>query len=62
MMKPTIPNTEEEVLDHFPHLLLVHNKAQMTDFTPANFKTMQNVGDEALFNLLVYFLNRCTES
>lgn len=43
MLKPTIPNPEEEISDHFPHLLLVQNKAQMSDFSPLNFKTMQEV-------------------
>ncbi|XP_018564800.1 protein SMG9 [Anoplophora glabripennis] len=41
MLKPTISNPEDELIEHFPHLLLVHNRAQMEDFTPAKFKIMQ---------------------
>lgn len=43
MLKPTIPNPDEEVSDHFPHLLFIQNKAQMSDFSPSNFKKMQQV-------------------
>ncbi|KAJ8935013.1 hypothetical protein NQ318_020659 [Aromia moschata] len=41
MLKPTISNPEDELIDNFPHLLLVHNRAQMEDFSPARFKIMQ---------------------
>lgn len=43
MLKPTISSMEEEVVDHFPHLLLVHNRAQMEDFTPKKFRVLQKV-------------------
>lgn len=43
MLKPTISNPEDEYVDYFPHLILMHNKAQMEDFTPARFKLMQQV-------------------
>ncbi|XP_023014695.2 nonsense-mediated mRNA decay factor SMG9 [Leptinotarsa decemlineata] len=43
MLKPTIPNPEDELTDYFPHLLLVHNRAQIEDFSPSKFKTMQEV-------------------
>ncbi|XP_057661425.1 nonsense-mediated mRNA decay factor SMG9 [Diorhabda carinulata] len=43
MLKPTIPNPEDELTDHFPHLMIVHNRAQMEDFSPTKFKTMQEV-------------------
>lgn len=48
MLKPTIPNPEEEITDHFPHLLLVHNRAQMSDFSPSKFKIMQQVSQPIL--------------
>lgn len=51
MLKPTIPNPEDEVSDHFPHLLLIQNKAQMSDFTPSNFKTMQQVSIQVKFRI-----------
>ncbi|XP_030767195.1 protein SMG9 [Sitophilus oryzae] len=41
MLKPTISNTEDEYSEHFPHLIMVHNRAQMSDFTPKQFKAMQ---------------------
>lgn len=43
MLKPTISNPEDELIDHFPHLILVHNRAQMEDFSPKKFKSMQEV-------------------
>lgn len=43
MLRPTITNLEEEVADHYPHLILLHNKAQMDDFTPNKFGLMQEV-------------------
>ena len=43
MLKPTHSNAEDELNDHFPHLLLVQNKAQMDDFSPKKFKLMQEV-------------------
>ncbi|ENN78069.1 hypothetical protein YQE_05463, partial [Dendroctonus ponderosae] len=41
MLKPTISNPEDEYCEHSPHLIMVHNRAQMSDFTPAKFKVMQ---------------------
>ncbi|KRT81133.1 hypothetical protein AMK59_5359 [Oryctes borbonicus] len=44
MLKPTISNPEDlKFTDSFPHLLIVHNSAQMEDFTPRRFATMQNI-------------------
>lgn len=43
MLKPTISNPEDELVDHFPHLILIHNRAQMEDFSPKKFKQMQQV-------------------
>lgn len=43
MLKPTISSMEEEIVDHFPHLLLIHNRAQMEDFSPKKFRTIQKV-------------------
>ncbi|CAH0560721.1 unnamed protein product [Brassicogethes aeneus] len=43
MLKPTMSNPEDELLDHFPNLLLVHNKAQLDDFSPCKFKKMQSI-------------------
>ncbi|XP_028131565.1 nonsense-mediated mRNA decay factor SMG9 isoform X2 [Diabrotica virgifera virgifera] len=43
MLKPTIPNPEDEMTDHFPHLMIMHNRAQMEDFSPSKFKTMQQM-------------------
>ncbi|XP_060530453.1 nonsense-mediated mRNA decay factor SMG9 isoform X2 [Cylas formicarius] len=43
MLKPTASNPEDDYSEHFPHLLLIHNKANMTDYTPSQFKTMQKV-------------------
>lgn len=47
MLKPTHSNPEDELNDHFPHLLLIQNKAQMEDFSPRKFKTIQEI-----YNLL----------
>lgn len=43
MLKPTISSMEDEIVEHFPHLMLVHNRAQMEDFTPKKFKIIQKV-------------------
>ncbi|XP_066244984.1 nonsense-mediated mRNA decay factor SMG9 [Euwallacea similis] len=43
MLKPTISNPEDEYSEHFPHLIMVQNKAQMADFTPKQFEVMQKV-------------------
>lgn len=43
MLKPTIPNPEEEIIDYFPHVMFVHNRSTMEDFSPMKFKTMQDV-------------------
>ncbi|XP_018325066.1 protein SMG9-like [Agrilus planipennis] len=43
MLKPTISNPEDEYMEHFPHLILLHNRAQTSDFSPANFKKMQHM-------------------
>lgn len=43
MLKPTISNPEDEYSEHLPHLIMLHNKAQMADFTPKQFKIMQKV-------------------
>ncbi|KAL3281665.1 hypothetical protein HHI36_004871 [Cryptolaemus montrouzieri] len=43
MLKPTISNPEDELSEHFPHLLLIHNKATAEDFTPLRFKMMQKM-------------------
>lgn len=43
MLKPTISSAEEEIVDHFPHLLLLHNRAQMEDFSPPRYTMMQKV-------------------
>lgn len=44
MLRPTISNVEDELAEHFPHLVLFHNKTQIDDYTPNRFKTMQQVG------------------
>lgn len=41
MLKPTISNQEEECVDYFPHLVMLHNRAQMEDFSPNKFQMMQ---------------------
>lgn len=43
MLKPTHSNPEDELSDHFPHLLLVQNRAQMGDFAPKAFTNLQTV-------------------
>ncbi|XP_019866153.1 nonsense-mediated mRNA decay factor SMG9 isoform X2 [Aethina tumida] len=43
MLKPTISNPEDELTEHFPNLLLIHNKAQLEDFSPSKFKSMQKI-------------------
>ncbi|XP_044750959.1 protein SMG9 [Coccinella septempunctata] len=43
MMKPTMTNSDDEVFEYFPHLLLVHNRATVDDFSPSKFKIMQNM-------------------
>lgn len=44
MLKPTLSSVEEEIVDHFPHLVLLHNRAQMENFCPSGYMTMQKVG------------------
>lgn len=49
MLKPTISNPEDELVDHFPHLIIIQNKAQMEDFSPKKFQQMQQIY-KTLFN------------
>lgn len=41
MLKPTMNTPEDEYVDYFPHLILLHNKGGMEDFSPKMFNTMQ---------------------
>lgn len=43
MLKPTIANPEEDFPEHFPHLILVHNKAEMEYFQPSKFRMVQQM-------------------
>lgn len=43
MLKPSMPTNEEEFMDYFPHVMIIHNKATLQDFTPTHFAMMQNV-------------------
>lgn len=40
---------EEEFMEYFPHVMLIHNRATLEDFTPTRFKIIQNVYRE-VFN------------
>ncbi|XP_065158043.1 nonsense-mediated mRNA decay factor SMG9 isoform X2 [Atheta coriaria] len=42
MLKPTMTNNEEEFLEQCPHLLILHTKAPLEDFTQARFKQIQH--------------------
>lgn len=33
---------EEDYIEYFPHVMLVHNRATIEDFTPSRFKLIQN--------------------
>ncbi|VEN59013.1 unnamed protein product [Callosobruchus maculatus] len=48
MLKPTIPNPEDELSEHYPHLVLVHNKAQLEDFNPSTYYEMHYVYNRLL--------------
>jgi protein SMG9 len=43
MLKPSTPTTsqDEEIIEYFPHLLFLQNRATTTDFSPAQVKLMQ---------------------
>ncbi|GLV35793.1 uncharacterized protein CBL_01055 [Carabus blaptoides fortunei] len=43
MLKPSIPTAEEEFMEYFPHVLLVHNRASLEDFTPIRFNLIQQI-------------------
>jgi protein SMG9 len=45
MLKPSTPTTsqDEEIIEYFPHLLFLQNRATTTDFSPAQVKLMQTV-------------------
>ncbi|CAG9762574.1 unnamed protein product [Ceutorhynchus assimilis] len=48
MLKPTKSNPEDDCLEHFPHLIMIQNRAQMADFTPKEFKILQKTYDALL--------------
>nr|CAH7760885.1 unnamed protein product [Callosobruchus chinensis] len=48
MLKPTIPNPEDELSEHYPHLVFVHNKAQLEDFNPSFHYEMHYVYNRLL--------------
>lgn len=43
MLKPPMPTTShnEELIEYFPHVIFLHNKARYTDFTQASVSMMQ---------------------
>jgi hypothetical protein len=43
MLKPSTPTTsqDEEIIEYFPHLLFLQNRATTTDFSPSQVKLMQ---------------------
>lgn len=44
MLKPSLTTAgEEELNDHSPHLIVVHNRARVEDFNPPQFKIIQDV-------------------
>lgn len=43
MLKPSIPMAEEDFMEYFPHVMIIHNKASLQDFTPHQFGIMQQV-------------------
>lgn len=45
MLKPSTPTTsqDEEIIEYFPHLLFLHNQANISDFSPTRVKLMQTV-------------------
>lgn len=43
MLKPTITSSEDECNEHFPHLLILQNKASVDDFSPLKFKSIQEI-------------------
>ncbi|KAK9879536.1 hypothetical protein WA026_006606 [Henosepilachna vigintioctopunctata] len=49
MLKPTMTNADDELSEHCLHLLLVHNKATVDDFSPSVFKTIQKTY-KSIFN------------
>lgn len=54
MLKPTISSVEEEIVDHLPHLVLIHNRAHMEDFSPSRFKIIQQVG-----TIKIHIISHC---
>ncbi|XP_063230147.1 nonsense-mediated mRNA decay factor SMG9 isoform X2 [Bacillus rossius redtenbacheri] len=49
MLKPATPTTsqDEEIIEYFPHVLFLHNRAQPSDFSPRQVQLMQNVYNRA---------------
>lgn len=45
MLKPSTPtlSADDELMEYFPHLLLVHTKMSPSDFNPAYVSLMQVV-------------------
>lgn len=42
MLKPSTPTAvDEAMVEYFPHIIFLHNKAQPSDFEPRRIKEMQ---------------------
>ncbi|KAJ8887956.1 hypothetical protein PR048_007440 [Dryococelus australis] len=49
MLKPSTPTTsqDEEIIEYFPHIMFLQNKAQPSDFSPRQVQLMQSVYNRA---------------
>lgn len=44
MLKPSTPTAlDEAIVEYFPHIIFLHNKAQPSDFEPRRMKEMQDI-------------------
>lgn len=54
MLKPSIPTPEEDYMEYFPHVLIVHNRATLQDFTPTQYGVMQQIYRSDIFFFTVF--------
>ncbi|XP_012270694.1 protein SMG9 [Orussus abietinus] len=42
MLKPSTTNMDQDYVEYYPHLLFLHNKAEVQDFMPSSIETMKD--------------------
>lgn len=56
MLKPSTPTAvDEAMVEYFPHIIFLHNKAQPSDFEPRRLKEMQDIYSKTFLHSRLQF-------